>query len=460
MKRCWCLVLITLLAGLAGAAEQPHRHRALISVTVPGSFIQLELPPSTWAHSLQPGLADLRLLDARGDRVPFALLPPREPRAVDDERLQPATLYPLPPRRSPRAELAAPVEVLVQGDQVRVRRLGGSAAARVGPDTPGWLIDLGERPQGSAAPRALRFSWAGPASFSAAFDVDTSRTLQEWRPAGSGQLLAVSSPSDPSGPLLQRELPLAAGNDRFVRLVWREPASAPQLTAVQLLFVKAREEPLDPLTRLSLAPTPEPAGGVAAPPQALHFDLGGALPLRSFDLDLAPGTRVLPLRLEGRSNPDEAWRTLASAVVYRLQRDGVETRSPPLAISATARYVRVVVDERSSLPDPASTRAVLLAALPRLVFAAQGSAPYTLLAGSPDAAAGALPPASLLPALEDERARFGRAQLGAWAEDSAAAQAADQRQRLAELRPWMLWAVLLAGVLGLAAMVWRLVKGR
>lgn len=456
--KCGIGLLLVMVAGAAAGAEQPHRHRAPITVTQPGSFVQLDLPPGTWAHSRQPGLADLRLLDARGDRVPFALLPAREPQALDEERLRPASLYPLPPRRAPGAALAAPVEVLVQGEQIRVRRLGKAGSTPpAGPDTPGWLIDLGERQRGETVPRSLRLAWSGPASFSAAFDIDTSTTLREWRAAGSGQLMALASTS---GPLVQRELQLPAGGERFVRLVWRDPASAPRLSGAEAVSVQPRAEALDPPTRLTVAPTSEPAGASEPPKPSLHFDLGGALPLRAFDLELPPGTRVLPLRLQGRARLDEPWRPLGTTVIYRLQRDGTESRSPPLPLNATTRYVRVLVDERTAPPDPALTRAVVLASLPRLVFAAQGSAPYTLLAGSPDAAPGALPPATLVPTLDDERPRFGRGQLGPWAEDAAAALADDNRQRQAALRPWMLWAVLLAGVLGLAAMVWRLLQAR
>jgi hypothetical protein len=449
------VLLLALLAFTAAGAEQPHRHRAPITVTQPGSFVQLDLPPATWAHSRQPGLADLRLLDARGDRVPFALLPAREPKAVDDERLRPATLYPLPPRRTPGAALAAPVEVLVQGEQIRVRRLGNTPPA--GPDTPGWLIDLGERKRDEPAPRSLRLAWSGPASFSASFDIDTSATLREWRPAGSGQLLSLASTTVP---LVQRELPLPASGERFVRLVWREPASAPRLSGAEVVALQTRAEPIDPPTRLTFAPHPEPAGPAEPPKPAWQVDLGGALPLRSFDLELPPGTRVLPVRLQGRTQADEPWQPLGATVIYRLQRDGTESRSPPLALQARVRYLRVLFDERSTAPDPALTRAVVHAALPRLVMAAQGSPPYTLLTGSADATPGALPPATLVPTLDEERPRFGRAQLGPWTEDAAAALADDNRQRQAALRPWMLWAVLLASVLGLAAMVWRLLQAR
>ncbi len=443
----------------AGAADGAgHRHRAPINVTQPAALVELALPTSAYARSQQSGLADLRLVDARGERVPFALLPARDNQVQTEEQLRPATLYALP-RRAAGAALASPLELVVQGDRISVRRLAGNGAVSL--DTPGWLIDLGERARDEAAPRALRLAWSGTADFSAAFDIDSSDTLREWRAVGSGQLLALASAS---GPLVQREVPLPAGSARFLRLVWRDTAGAPALSGVQAVLARRTSQVLDAATELLIAPSAEAAATSAPPANALHFDLGGVLPVVALDLQLPPGTRVAPVRLQGRSRSDEAWRDIGQSVFYRLQRDTELSSSPPLTLRSTLRYVRVLPDERSPALDPALTRLRVQAQLARLVFAAQGQPPYALLAGSVDAASNALPLAALVPALvpalEAERARFGRAELGAWSEQAEVARAADAAQRLAALRPWLLWAVLLTGVAGLAFMVWRLIAAR
>jgi hypothetical protein len=101
---------------------------------------------------------------------------------------------------------------------------------------------------------------------------------------------------------------------------------------------------------------------------------------------------------------------------------------------------------------------VIHASLASLVFAAQGEPPFRLLAGSPDAPAGALPVAMVVPQLESERTRLGRASLGDFAADADAARTAADAARLARLRPWLLWAVLVVGVAGLGALVWRLAR--
>jgi len=65
-----------------------------------------------------------------------------------------------------------------------------------------------------------------------------------------------------------------------------------------------------------------------------------------------------------------------------------------------------------------------------------------------------------VPALDDERPRFGRASLQPWTEVAAVARAEQAQQQLARWRPVLLWAVLVAGVLALAAMVWRLARDK
>ncbi len=449
-------IALALLAGSpAPAAEPALRWSAPINVQQNAAFVTLPLPASAYGRSLAAGLADLRVVDADGQRVPHAWLPPRE--AELQEAPRQATAYPLPRRAAAGAPLASPVEVLVQGDSLRVRRLGGHTAVST-PDTtsPGWLFDLGERKPDQPVPQLLRLAWSGPAEFGAAFDIDTSDTLREWRSAGSAQVMALASPA---GALVQRDVPLPPNAPRFVRLVWRDTATAPQLTGAQAIHVQQTAGELETPETLTIKPSPEPAGKTPPPPSALHFDLGGSLPLRAVDLQLPATTRVAPVRLQARQRSDDAWRDWGSWVFYRLDRNGTTSPSPPFTLQTTARYLRVLPDERAGALDPASTQLVVKVHPAKLVFATQGQAPYRVMAGAPDAPNGALPIATLVPQLNEERARLGSAQLGAWTEVTAVAQQAAAAERQAALRPWLLWAVLLAGVAGLGTMVWKLARG-
>lgn len=470
-------LVLALACGAANAGDPAHaplRQRAPIELEQAGAYVLMPLPASTYAQVQQAGLQDLRVVDARGQRVPFALLRPRADEATTLEPLRKAALYPLPPRPAGGAAWPAPVRVVVQGDRVTVTPIGTPTSAPAVAGPPGWLIDLGERGRDEPAPHALRLAWSGPAEFSIGYTLEHSDDMRQWRAAGSGQLMALTSPG---GPLTQPWVSLPVAASRFLRLVWRgDQGSAPQLTGVEQQRREPQSRVLDPPVALSLVPSPEPPpprllqGGRRLAPDdppagALHFDLGGRLPLREIELPLVAPTaavaaaQVVPLRVQTRNGLDEPWRDQTQGVVYRIERDGQVLRSPPLALRAEVRYLRLIPDPRAPALDPVATRLNVRAELASLVFAMQGEPPLALLAGSADAPAGALPVATLVPNLDEERLRFGRARLGPWSEIPEAARQAAAAQRDAALRPWLLWAVLVGGVAALGLMVWRLARG-
>jgi hypothetical protein len=486
-------VVALLGAPTARAADDAgFRYRAPIDVERSAPFIELALGPAAYARAAQPGLRDLRVVDARGQRVPHALLGARSELRTS-EQSHPAMLYPLPARPDASGTWSAPVEVVVDGDRVRVRRGAGAtaeapagvarstgaagagaassaaavavagasgSAATAAPDAAvspgGWIVDLGERQPEDPVPRWLRLRWSGPAEFTAGFRFETSDDLRTWRAGGSGQVMALASPT---GPFTQPSIALPPAPGRFVRLLWNEPRSAPVLAGADVVTTARDRVALDAPDEIAFAPVATPAdrATLAAPAaDALYFDLGGVLPLVRVALRFDAGTQVAPVRLQGRDRADDAWRDLAQGVFYRLERAGEVATAPPLAVERSVRFVRVVPDPRAAALDGAGTRLVVQAQLERLVFAAQGEPPYALLAGAAQAAAGALPAATLVPDFAHERARFGLARLGAWIENEAVARRLEAERRAAEWRPWLLWSVLLLGIAALGFMVWRL----
>lgn len=444
------------VASLIGCgAPNGFRHTAPITVTTPGAFVELPLPVSVYARSVQTGLGDLRVVGAKGDRVSFALLNPRVVERQDVDQSREVTVYPLPPRPPRGGVWQSPVEVTVRGDQIRVAR-----SARSGADAPvggsgGWLVDLGEQRAESPYPDRIRLQWSGPAEFTAGFTLETSTDLTDWREAPGGQLMALSSTS---GPLTQPFVRLPANGGRFVRLAWLDPAAVPAITGATAVVARVELIALDPPETLVLSPLPRrPVDSTGA----LEFDLGGELPLLEVSPRFESGNLVVPALLEGRSEPREPWRHLGAAVFYRLERGTTTpTISPPLLVGAAARYLRLVPDRRAAALDPGRTKLEVKAQLASLVFAMQEPGPFHLEIGSSTATPSALPATILVPGLERERPRFGRAALGQWTEVAAVARAADRDRRVAAFRPWLLWGVLVAGIVGLALMVWRLARQR
>ena len=448
------------LAGAATAEPAPYRYAAPIEVVKAAPFVEIALSPDVYGHAMQGDLHDLRVVDARGERVPFAVLAPTA-RPTASEQVREATLYPLPPRPVGATTWPSPVEVTVEGDRISVRRSAAPAAASAVAtprEAPGWLIDLGETSPGDPAAQRLQLRWSGPAEFSAAYAVETSADLRDWRAAPGGQIMALQSAA---GALTQPIVALPDAASRFVRLTWLEPAAAPVLVGATA-FVPARGlRAVDAASELVFMPAAASSterGGANEPRGALSFDLGGDLPLVDIELRFASGTRVTPVRVLGRQRAGDPWQEFGSGVFYRLERDGTVAESPAVAMPSHARFLRVVPDQRTAALDAGQTRLMVRARLASLVFASSGEAPFRLLAGSADATPGALPLATLVPQLVEERPRFGRATLGAFAEAPDVAATAERAEREARLRPWLLWGVLMLGVLGLGILVWRLAR--
>jgi len=450
----------TLLAVAAARAEPaPYRYQAPVAIDAPAPFIQLPLSIAAYGHAEQDDLRDLRVVDAKGERVPFTFLPPLATVQLS-EQVREASLYPLPARPASDGVWSSPVDVVVEGDRITVHRRGGSVGtlAAAPRESGGWLIDTGETRRGDPPPKKLTLRWSGPAEFSVSYRIETSDDLRQWRAAGTGQLMALQSAS---GTLAQPVVGLPDSSGRFVRLVWADPGAAPALSGASVLVAERQRVAVDSTRELAVAPSPEPVA--TAPPEAaakraLHFDLGGVVPLVDVDLRFDAGTHVAPVRLQGRARVDQPWRDVGSGVFYRLERGGEFGNSPALALPIVVRYLRLVPDERAASLDGVAARLVVHASLASIVFAAQGEPPFRLLAGSRDAPAGALPVSAVVPQLDSERARFGRATLGAFAVDEAAARVAEEAARQARFRPWLLWSVLIVGVVGLAALVWRLAR--
>jgi hypothetical protein len=470
--RCRALLALALTFALAafapaaGADEPAFRFEAPIVVQRSAPFVELALPASAYARSRRQGndasdngVRDLRIVDSRGERVPFAWLAPRAGEARASESLRDAVLYPLPARPSGDGSWRSPIDIVVEGERISVRKLAArgttiDGTARSG----GWLIDIGERKPATPAPDQLRLAWSGPNEFSAAFDIATSDDLRNWRAGGFGQVLALQSTN---GALTQPNVLLPARSGRFVRIVWADAATAPALTGAKAVTTQRDTVALDAPTELTFEGISSPKDTKetnSAAARGVDFDIGAALPLAAIELQWTAGTHVAPVRVWGRNRADEAWRDLGAAVFYRLDRQGVVSSSPTWPLRANVRYLRVTPDERAAALDAAQIRLKVHAELAHLVFATQGEAPYRTQVGSADAHAAALPIAALVPSLADERTRFGAAAIGDWTEVAAAAKRDDAKQREAALRPWLLWAVLIGGVAVLAFMVWRLTR--
>lgn len=409
------LALLTGLPALAAPQQAP------LAITQAAPFLRLDPPPEAWQHSPASDSRDWRVLDAHGQRVPFALLP-AAPALAAAPAPSPRELRPFPLPPVPAA---------------------ASASVPASHEPAGWLLDLGEPAGWPGEPSHLQLRWPASAPvFQAGYRLETGSDLQRWQPLSTGQLLGLTAADE--APLSQPLVALPARPARYLRLVWDDPARAVRPDGVTLLTRTAAAANPEPVQTRSQTLGPLDADG------SWRVDLGSPQQLRSVQLAGEAGTWVLPLQLQARNGPQAPWQPLSRTLFYRVDRGaGPADEAMPLALAAEARELRLLPPMGAALPPPGSLRLRWTLQLPRLVWAAQGTPPYRLEVGSTAADAGPRPLAEVVPDWAGEQARLGRSTLGAFTALPAPPKPVNRR-------PWLLWGVLVLGVLGLGAAAWRL----
>ncbi|MDO5652803.1 MAG: DUF3999 family protein [Brachymonas sp.] len=447
----WMLVT----ASMAGAApaDQPAQYAARWPLAVaPGSSLQrLALPAEVLSHVQSRDLHDLRVFNAAGQAVPVALARAAAAAPV------PATMVNLPalpvqadvPGGDGKAALSLRIEDTAQGRtvQLEVPQPASGASVRTAATTVGALVDT----------RALKDTWQAveldtdwPEARPFTFYLTTSSDLKRWQAVGDVTVYrAAGAALAPPRVLLEgRSL-----QDQYLRISWEGASPQVQVRGVRLQRTAATVPPARVAVPLAL---PNDAQNTA---QAVQWRMPFAAPVAALDIRAVGDSALVPVRVLVRQSREQPWNLLSRHVVFALTQDGQVHRSPMLELGQAAwREWRIEADAASpGFAEPPQITAWLEPA--QLVFVASGSSPYTLAAGRAEAPAALLPLPSLIPgyAAGDE-AKLPAATLeqvttpGAASAGSAVAVLDVQ----GDTRRWVLWGVLAAGVVALAAFAWVL----
>ena len=496
-----CVVWLALCApGAARPAEGPGqdlstRYAAMAPIErVPQEGLQrLRLPLPVLQASRSTAWADVRVLDAAGQPVPTAWLPPATavnapaPADVLSAPL-PRFAWPSPPTGGSAATAdAADLRVVISRNGAVVNiastppQPAPGAPAAAAPTTL-WLLDLSALPRPGRAIERLQLDWPAQAQgVDNRVEVEGSDDAQRWSPIAAGPLLelpALPPEAAGAGPSAATAAATAAPSVKHVD--W--PAGRPMPRYLRLRL----EQPLA-LSSAHLrwqatpAPTPLSTATVQFLPvaaegqQPAHWalDLQGAVPLQRLQLELPQINTVWGLRLERRNDPREAWQPAAAFVAWRLQRDGREQQSAPIewrttpangwaTTTAAARHWRLVPDTRTAARPAQPLTATVGWQSPQLLLVAQGTGALRLAVGKPGDADASVAWHTLVPGADEAALnRLPEAGLGPLAPQAVADTTVGDRLKQAtpeDQRRWLLWGVLALAVLGLGGLAWRLAQ--
>lgn len=444
---------LALGAGLchAGApAPSEFAWRAPLQLPAGTGLARVNLPGDALVRLQSSDARDLRVFNAAGEPLAFALMPAPKPPAAAAATTRSYSALPLysPTSGAPQPKGSTQVRIDDSSGQRSVWVQMNGAEIAGAPRLNSALFVTQDEKQ---MLKGLVVQASLPANTPVALSVSTSRDLARWTTvAVRGRLYRFEGEAAPSNMTLEFERPVKL-EEQFLRIDWGDQQGV-SVSAVSGVIAAAAQTP--PRVRVELA-APQPAGS-----GALEIETGFLTPLAELALVTPRANSLLPLRILGRNDASQPWRLLARTVVYRLADAGGESTNPSVALhGASVRWLRL---EAGSGVDLAAAQLQATAEFEpvQLVFVATGEAPFQLAAGRAGTTSAALPPSTITSVLGPRKPE----DLPVASVGPAIAAAADSGP-LARLWPGMvpgktavLWGVLLAGVLLLAAVAWSLLR--
>jgi hypothetical protein len=334
-----------------------------IEIGAPEAFYDIALTDEQYAHART--LAEIAILDAAGEPMPFFRVENEAPSAVDQRTaLGVSAIY-----RTSRQDAGA--ELSIDSSELRARIAVGEPNDRPNSEVVAFVVDATSVERTITA---LDLDWRTPEQpFLLAVTIDHSRDLATWRTVGRGTVatLAVDDARVSHGRVAIA--PAAAG---FYRITWGRGVAEFALEGVDLLGSVAGEDSL-PLTHSLPALDPQES----TDDTALYFDAGGAVPTQGVRIAFPVANRWISARIESSASIEGPWqRRVPQQLFYQLAIGDAQFAASVVAISRVeARYWRVVPDSGAAPRDLALE---LQYPQERLRFSAQGQAPYMLVAGT------------------------------------------------------------------------------
>lgn len=461
-------ILLSMLVALAAAptaganevadkaADKPAAYSHVIPVTVSGreSVVQLPLPRDVYLQARSHDLRDLRLFDAGGTPLRFALVERVREDGVTRSKA-PVAVFPVRAPAGSSARDALQIRTREDGTLISVRTPAGDA----GDVLASLILDLQPSPAAAANNSATRaiaaldlMPPAAETSYSARVMLEASDDLQHWTPVTEA---ALSWLVNSQGARVQKNrIEFAPRAFRYARLSWLEgkPVEFGAITADWVTELRAPAQ----WDSLVLQPAPGRSGEdlVYAAPLGIPVEsVGLVFQGQNIVLPAAIGQyREVPPRQAGEARGPDL-QTVASATFYRLTRNGQQRESGDIAVPPTHASQWVLRPQGKPAERPALR---LRWQAETIVFVAGGKGPYALAFGRDGVQSASLPLAQVAPG-------FSRAELAGLEVAQAGAprkqhEPEDAPGSAAPGRAVWLWALLLCGVAALGFMAWRLVR--
>ena len=382
----------------------------LLHAPEPGGLQSVLLDLEVYERSVERELADLRVFDAQGRAVPYAIrrrLPERGSRTKS--AFQSLPLFRLdarPPGASAlsQGDYRIDAELSESGAIVRVFRGDGSAAETQG--TTPWLLDA----SGLKRPIVgLEFDFEpGPEDLVSRVLVEASNDLAHWKSVRADIVVARLAQEGHRIERLRFDLPTT--RSKYLRLTPAGQATLPLLREVRVRPTDVKRGERLPTEHKSVLGKRDPESR-----ETVLFDLAGAPSVESIQVVLPTPGSLVEGRIESSENPDGPWTRRGNELVYHYQREGITFQNPKIEWSGRRhRYLRFISSNRGGGLQGEIPQLEIEWVPDQLLYLDRGDGPSTLAIGRLGAVDASFTPDQLLRTMRGrgEDLREATAQLG------------------------------------------------
>ena len=437
------LVLISfLLASSAAAAERPADFAYGMAIGTDGQhgLYEIDIPAAVYRAVTRADLGDVRIFNGQGEVVPHAL----RSRVAIRKQAGVAVKLPLFPLWGEGGnkvdDLNLHIEKRRDGMIVDVQSRAKSGAEK---KLRGYLLDASGLQQPLTT---LEFDWQSRAGdFIGTVRIEGSDDLSNWNVLADNAALARLSFE---GHQVKRSrVEVRAAKAKYLRISWPEN-QAP----LEALAVVAESSPtVIASPRLWQSFTASAAAGTAG---EYNYDLGGAIKFDRLRVQLPQVNTLVQVQVFSRAKSSDEWRSVTSALAYRLRQRDAEINSPEIIVTSQGeRYWLLRVDQKGGGVGSGALTMEIGWVPHKLVFAARGAGPFQLAYGSARVKPAGLAIESLIPGYQTtSEFKVARATLGAPATLAGASRLSASR----DYKTLALWGSLIFGVTLLGWMALRL----
>lgn len=427
-------ILLLLATTRVSAGVTDYAYARPIVLAGDGAVQRVSVPQDVYEVSVVADLGDLRIFDGKGEELPYTLQRPPASKSASEWQDLPVFAWP----ETPPSEDAAKVDIEL-GEGGAVVAVHGAKSEQ---DVQRHLIDATSFRDPISE---IEMTWPdNTAPFVATLRIEASDDLGVWRVAANNASLAALE-SDGHRVKVDR-IGVGGVRAKYLR-VSQAAGSAP----LAITHVRARSEGLSAVRRDWKSVAGKPVDAV------IEFDVGGRFPIDRVEIERTAQSFLDELVISSRADARARWRQHGRRSFYRVSVDGHVVTSEPLAVDRTTdRHWRA---ERSGEALDSDIR-LRIGWIPHtLAFVALGSPPYTLAYGRAGGTPRSWP-------LDEIRKRLAAGERLDELPEAALGERMDAggvRRLTPPPAPidWQtvtLWAVLVLGVLAVAALAIRLVR--